>query len=70
MMVFDITNRASFESVRRNVLEVEGKANNHGAVMVLVGNKKDLVMKRVVMEEDARKLSREYGIKYIEISVK
>lgn len=48
MVVYDITERGSFENVR-NWMDEIGKYSREGVVRVIVGNKKDLEERRQVM---------------------
>ncbi|XP_069048124.1 ras-related protein Rab-19 [Lepisosteus oculatus] len=61
VIAYDITRRATFESVPHWIHEVEkyGAAN---VVLVLVGNKSDLALHRQVLFEDACALAEEKGI--------
>ena len=69
IIVFDITNEQSFESVKQWFEECKslGSKDIH---MVLVGNKIDLEDKRKVSEEEGNKLADELGINYFETSAK
>ncbi|PHJ25413.1 ras-related protein rab2bv [Cystoisospora suis] len=71
LVVFDLTNRKSFECVREWLEELEEKAPQN-IVKVLVGNKADLSAegKRAVPKEEAEKLAKEYEISYIETSAR
>eukprot|EP01084_Bolivina_argentea_P306782 530178_1 len=69
LIVFDITSRETFAAVREPLLTVERHSNeNH--CKILVGNKLDLIDKRVVSFEEADALAKEYNMKYIEVSAK
>jgi small GTP-binding protein len=67
--VFDVTDMASFESVKQWAEEVERHASSK-VQKILVGNKVDLVEKRVVTKEMGEQLAKSMGIKYIETSAK
>ena len=70
ILVYDITDRASFEHLREWMRDVNTNAPPD-ACRVLVANKSDLVNhSRMVTEEEGAALGREYGIPFMEISVK
>ena len=69
LLVFDVTNRESFEKVRYwfNELQI---VCGYKPVVILVGTKIDLASRRVVDKLDAIQLSEELGIPYVETSSK
>ncbi|KAK8844183.1 hypothetical protein M9Y10_024388 [Tritrichomonas musculus] len=67
LVVFDITNRSSFNSVPRWINDVKKEASPNCQIL-LVGNKKDLTDQRVVSTEEAELFANKYKIKYIETS--
>lgn len=70
VVVFDLTNRRSFDNITHWVEEV-WKERGEEVVIVLVGNKSDLAENRVVTPEEANKLAAELKIAlYIEASAK
>ena len=69
-LVFDITNRASFECLRQFHALVKQRAPEN-IILVLVGNKVDMESNRVVETADAEAYAREIGAAfYIETSAK
>lgn len=69
LIVFDITNKNSFNDVK-NWVKMITDVTNEKCILYLVGNKKDLEDKRQVSVEAAKKFSKENGItKYIETSI-
>jgi small GTP-binding protein len=69
MIVFDLTNRKSFDSVEQWL----DSLRDHGdpdVVKVLVGNKLDLAGKRKVSGEEARTLASKHRMVYLEVSAK
>ena len=69
LIVFDITNKNSFNDVK-NWVKMIRDVTNEKCILYLVGNKKDLEDKRQVSVEAAKKFSKENGItKYIETSI-
>lgn len=69
MIVFDITDRDSFEDIGKWVSEVK-KNSNREVVKLLVGNKLDLQEERTVNKDEAERLAEKYGMTYIEVSAK
>ena len=67
LVVFDVTEKKSFESVSKWV-ECIDKFAKSNVLRFLVGNKTDLDDKRVVTTEEGKKLAESYGLKYYEIS--
>ncbi|KAK2099423.1 hypothetical protein P7K49_020771 [Saguinus oedipus] len=69
-LVFDITNRRSFEHVKDWLEEAKMHVQPFRIVFLLVGHKCDLASQRQVTREEAEKLSADCGMKYIETSAK
>ncbi|DAA22438.1 TPA: RAB39, member RAS oncogene family-like [Bos taurus] len=69
-LVFDITNRRSFEHVKDWLEEAKMHVQPFQIVFLLVGHKCDLASQRQVTREEAEKLSADCGMKYIETSAK
>ncbi|KAJ5080287.1 ras-related protein rabd2a-like [Anaeramoeba ignava] len=69
IIVYDLTNRDSFESVPTWLKEVEQYGETKAKIL-LVGNKADLVEKRVVKTEEAKAFSEKYRIPFLETSAK
>ncbi|NWX17350.1 RB39A protein, partial [Aegotheles bennettii] len=70
MLLFDLTNRASFESVRRWHREVTDALQPSRMVFLLVGHKSDLAGQRRVPRREAEKLAASLGTQYVETSAK
>ncbi|NXG33066.1 RB39B protein, partial [Dromaius novaehollandiae] len=70
MLLFDLTNRASFESVRRWHREVTDTVRPLRMVFVLVGHKSDLAAERRVGRGEAERLAAALGAQYVETSAK
>lgn len=78
MIVYDVTNMESFLNVKNWLVELEerfmggvSKNNNPEFVeesYILVGNKADLDLQRVVKKERAMELALQYGLAFIETS--
>jgi len=69
ILVYDVTDRASFESINKNWNQ-EIKKVCPNIALILVGNKIDLKEGRVVSSEDGETLAKKLKITYIETSAK
>lgn len=69
LVVYDITERESFEHVKNWMVDVD-KFAKQGVLRILVGNKCDLDHKRQVTKEQGKELADKYGIKFMETSAK
>ncbi len=69
LLVYDITNEKSFDSIRNWIRNIEEHASADVERM-LVGNKCDMNDKRQVSKERGEKLAVEYGMKFMETSAK
>merc|ERR1719197_31475 len=69
IIVYDITNRASFLNVGKWIDDVRTERGTD-VIMMLVGNKTDLADKRQVSIEEGEAKAREYNIMFIETSAK
>ena len=67
LVVFDVTERKSFQNVTTWV-ECIDKFAKSNVLRILVGNKTDLKDKRVVSTEEGKELAAQNGLKYYEIS--
>jgi Ras-related protein Rab-6A len=69
VIVYDVTNRQSFLNVHRWIDEVRAE-RGADVIIVLVGNKTDLVDKRQVSIEEGDAKARELNVIFIETSAK
>lgn len=69
LLLFDVTNRHSFENIRAWVSEIHEYAKDDVVVMLL-GNKCDMTSERCVKREEAEKLAKDNKIPYMETSAK
>ncbi|KAH7732216.1 Rab8 [Aphelenchoides avenae] len=69
LLVFDVTNRTSFENIRNWLAQVREYAKD-SVQIILVGNKTDLSSQRKVKADEARQLAVAYNINYMETSAK
>ncbi|CAI8615751.1 unnamed protein product [Vicia faba] len=67
MLVYDITKRQTFDHVARWVEELRSHADG-SIVIMLIGNKGDLVDQRVVQTEDAVEFAEDQGLFFSETS--
>ena len=73
LLVFDLTNRASFEHVLQWHAEVCERVKPHAVLFVLVGHKSDCddaQGQREVGRPEAEKLAAQLGVPYVEASAK
>ena len=69
IIIFDLSKAMSFANVPKWYQDIKNYMKNHQALKgYLVGNKRDLVKKRIVSESDAIKLAYTLDLKYLEIS--
>lgn len=70
MLVYDVTDRASFMAVKNWVEEIDKNADKH-VNRILIGNKCDVDEKdRTVSREEAASLAKSFGMSYFETSAK
>eukprot|EP01006_Ploeotia_vitrea_P046293 TRINITY_DN67015_c11_g1_i1.p1 TRINITY_DN67015_c11_g1~~TRINITY_DN67015_c11_g1_i1.p1 ORF type:complete len:238 (-),score=102.75 TRINITY_DN67015_c11_g1_i1:61-774(-) len=69
IVVYDITNRASFLNSEQWIEDVRNERGDD-VVIMLVGNKTDLGDKRQVSREDGEKKASELGVMFVETSAK
>jgi GTPase SAR1 family protein len=66
--MYDVTSWESFHEVLDWKNEVDRNLDDYKAI--LVGNKSDLAMERVVSTEEGQKIAAQLGIEHIEVSVR
>ena len=69
IIVYDVTDRDSFDNVRQWMHEIERFANP-GVCKILVGNKCDMEEIRKVSTEEGAELARHFEIPFLETSAK
>ena len=67
-IVFDITNRKTFESIPKWIELIKSIEKNN--ILVLIGNKEDLKEKREVEKKEGEDLAKENEMPYYELSAK
>lgn len=70
LLLFDITNRRSFQNVHNWLEEAQSHVQPHNIVFLLVGHKCDLEEQRQVSQQEAEKLAGAYGMRYVETSAR
>lgn len=70
IIVFDITCRKSFNSVKSIIDAINDFNLPHEVITILVGNKLDLIKEREVSKEEAQSLAFKYKLHYFESSAK
>ncbi|GAB5032545.1 rab gtpase [Nannochloropsis oceanica] len=69
LLVYDVTDRRSFESIRNWVGQIQQHADVH-VNKILIGNKCDMTPLRVVTTEEGQSLANDFGIQFFETSAK
>lgn len=69
VVVYDVTNRASFTSTFKWIEDVRAERGDD-VVVILVGNKCDLPEKREVSTEEAEQKAQDYHVLFLEVSAK
>lgn len=70
LLLFDITNRRSFQNVHNWLEEAQSHVQPHNIVFLLVGHKCDLEAQRQVTQQEAEKLAGAFGMRYVETSAR
>lgn len=69
VLVYDVTDRRSFESIRNWISQIQQHADIH-VNKILVGNKSDMFDEKVVSSNEGQKLADEFGMEFWEASAK
>ncbi|KAJ8318795.1 hypothetical protein KUTeg_003886 [Tegillarca granosa] len=69
LLLYDVTNKASFDNIRAWLGEINEYAQED-VVIMLLGNKSDMGGERVIRIEDGERLAKEYGVAFMETSAK
>jgi len=70
LLVYDITNRTSFDCIEKWLSEIQEYSGNQMMVIMLIGNKNDLEHRRRVSKEEGEQLAKKYNILFSETSAK
>ena len=70
ILLFDLTNRKSFESVSNWYKDIKKNLDIHKTKLIgfILGNKEDLIEERKISSEEARKIAQQFELEYIETS--
>ncbi|XP_023030366.2 ras-related protein Rab-37 isoform X2 [Leptinotarsa decemlineata] len=69
LLLYDVTNKTSFDNIRAWLGEIREYAQDD-VVIMLLGNKADCGHDRTVRREDGERLAREYNVAFMETSAK
>ncbi|BFZ17346.1 hypothetical protein BsWGS_20385 [Bradybaena similaris] len=69
LLLYDVTNKTSFDNVRAWLGEINDYAQED-VVIMLLGNKCDVNSDRVVKREEGERLAKEHGVAFMETSAK
>uniref|UniRef100_T1JG95 small monomeric GTPase n=1 Tax=Strigamia maritima TaxID=126957 RepID=T1JG95_STRMM len=69
LLLYDVTNRASFDNTRAWLGEIHEYAQED-VVIMLIGNKCDMHSERIIRREDGERLAKEYNVAFMETSAK
>jgi len=69
LLVYDVTDEKSFGNIRNWIRNIEQHATE-SVNKILIGNKCDMLDKKVIDFERGKALADEYGIKFLETSAK
>ncbi|XP_069012239.1 ras-related protein Rab-26 [Embiotoca jacksoni] len=69
LLLYDVTNKASFDNIRAWLTEIHEYAQQDVVVMLL-GNKADSTHDRAVKREEGEKLAKEFGVPFMETSAR
>ncbi len=71
LLIFDLTNKDSFNHIKKWLIEINNNTDNHRVKKLLIGNKSDIKDKIKVSKNDIDSLiNKEKRLKYLEISAK
>ncbi|OQV11488.1 putative GTP-binding protein GEM [Hypsibius exemplaris] len=68
LLVYNVTDRTSFESVIDNLYDLKQSPETRDRAIILVGNKSDLVRARIVTTEEGKSIAASYDCKFVETS--
>ncbi|XP_015603295.1 ras-related protein Rab-37 isoform X2 [Cephus cinctus] len=69
LLLYDVTNKTSFDNIRAWLVEIREYAHED-VVIMLLGNKADCGAERAIKREDGERLAREYKVPFMETSAK
>uniref|UniRef100_M4AAT5 small monomeric GTPase n=1 Tax=Xiphophorus maculatus TaxID=8083 RepID=M4AAT5_XIPMA len=69
LLLYDITNKSSFDNIRAWLTEIHEYAHTD-VVIMLLGNKADMSGERAIRRDEGERLAREYSVPFMETSAK
>ncbi|XP_034534567.1 ras-related protein Rab-37-like [Notolabrus celidotus] len=69
LLLYDITNKTSFDNIRAWLTEIHEYAQSD-VVIMLLGNKADMSSERAIRRDEGERLAREYSVPFMETSAK
>ncbi|KAG7335136.1 hypothetical protein KOW79_001732 [Hemibagrus wyckioides] len=69
LLLYDVTNKASFDNIRAWLTEIHEYARQDVVLMIL-GNKADASHDRTVRREEGERLAKEFGVPFMETSAR
>ncbi|XP_052769804.1 ras-related protein Rab-37-like isoform X2 [Mya arenaria] len=69
LLLYDVTNKSSFDNIRAWLTEINEYAQED-VVIMLLGNKADMSGERMIRVEDGEKLAKDHGVAFMETSAK
>ncbi|XP_060599667.1 ras-related protein Rab-37-like isoform X2 [Ruditapes philippinarum] len=69
LLLYDVTNKSSFDNIRAWLTEINEYAQED-VVIMLLGNKSDMASERIIKTEDGEKLAKDHGVAFMETSAK
>ncbi|XP_048758992.1 ras-related protein Rab-37-like isoform X2 [Ostrea edulis] len=69
LLLYDVSNKASFDNIRAWLGEINEYAQED-VVIMLLGNKADMASEKVIRTEDGERLANEYNVAFMETSAK
>lgn len=69
LLLYDVTNKSSFDNIRAWLTEINEYAQED-VVIMLLGNKADMTSERLIKTEDGEKLAKDHNVAFMETSAK
>lgn len=69
LLLYDVTNKSSFDNIRAWLSEINEYAQED-VVIMLLGNKADMAGERLIKTEDGEKLAKDHNVAFMETSAK
>ncbi|KAL3876383.1 hypothetical protein ACJMK2_034236 [Sinanodonta woodiana] len=69
LLLYDVTNKTSFDNIRAWLAEINEYAQED-VVIMLLGNKADMAAERVIRREEGEKLAKDHNVAFMETSAK